>query len=148
MKCRALSSMAPRHRKRGRSTIRTQGAASLVGARSGPKMAGGRIAAFGAAPPLDSPASIVSAAPTDHRMANGYHAAGHAEKSCTPVCYRARRALASGPVAAAEPRDDVSQLSPRMLRMGSVLALLVATMFLPLEYLYRTDDYFRTRLTA
>jgi len=81
-------------------------------------------------------------------MADGYHATGLAEKARTPVCYRARRALASGSVAAAEPRDDVSQLSPHMLRMGSALALLVATMFLPLEYLYRTDDYFRTRLTA
>ena len=32
--------------------------------------------------------------------------------------------------------------------MGAGLALLVATMFLPLEYLYRTDEHFTTRLAA
>jgi len=32
--------------------------------------------------------------------------------------------------------------------MGAGLALLVATMFLPLEYLYRTDEHFATRLAA
>jgi signal transduction histidine kinase len=40
------------------------------------------------------------------------------------------------------------RLTPRMLRMGSALALGVAILFVPLEYLYRTDDHFGSRLVA
>jgi signal transduction histidine kinase len=40
------------------------------------------------------------------------------------------------------------RLTPRMLRMGSALALVVAIAFLPLEYLYRADSYFSARLLA
>ena len=37
------------------------------------------------------------------------------------------------------------RLTPRMLRLGSSLALLVALLFLPLEYFYRSDEFFATR---
>ena len=39
-------------------------------------------------------------------------------------------------------------MSPRMLRMGSGLALLVAILFLPLEYLYQSDSYVSPRIVA
>jgi signal transduction histidine kinase len=39
-------------------------------------------------------------------------------------------------------------MTPRMLRLASGLALLVATLFLPLEYLYGSDRYFARRLAA
>ena len=39
-------------------------------------------------------------------------------------------------------------MTPRMLRLASGLALLVATLFLPLEYLYGSDRYFSRRLIA
>jgi signal transduction histidine kinase len=43
-------------------------------------------------------------------------------------------------IVAEETLDSAARMSPKMLRMGSGLALLVATLFLPLEYLYRTGD--------
>jgi len=39
-------------------------------------------------------------------------------------------------------------MTPRMLRLASGLALLVSTLFLPLEYLYGSDQYFARRLAA
>jgi signal transduction histidine kinase len=44
--------------------------------------------------------------------------------------------------------DTVVRMTPRMLRMGSALALVVAILFLPLEYLYRADAYVAPRITA
>jgi signal transduction histidine kinase len=49
----------------------------------------------------------------------------------------------------AETRADTApRLSPQMLRMGSGLALLVAILFLPLEYVYREDQYIGPRFVA
>jgi len=39
-------------------------------------------------------------------------------------------------------------MTPRMLRLASGLALLVSTLFLPLEYLYGSGEYFSRRLAA
>jgi len=39
-------------------------------------------------------------------------------------------------------------MTPRMLRLASGLALLVSTLFLPLEYLYGSGEYFARRLAA
>jgi signal transduction histidine kinase len=39
-------------------------------------------------------------------------------------------------------------MTPRMLRLASGLALLVSTLFLPLEYLYGSGEYFSRRLVA
>jgi hypothetical protein len=44
----------------------------------------GTIVTLCAAATVDRPGSIVSAAPTDHRMADGYHVTGLAEKARTP----------------------------------------------------------------
>jgi signal transduction histidine kinase len=50
-------------------------------------------------------------------------------------------------MAAEIPGEDV-RMTPRMLRMGAGLALLVAILFLPLEYLYPTDVAFAPRAGA
>src|SRR5689334_8859942 len=51
-------------------------------------------------------------------------------------------AVASAPV------DTAPRLSPRMLRMAAGLALLVAILFLPLEFLYGSGAYTTPRIVA
>jgi len=51
-------------------------------------------------------------------------------------------------VASDRVEDNNGRMSQQMLRMGSLLALLVAVLFLPLEFVYRDDAFISQRLVA
>jgi len=51
-------------------------------------------------------------------------------------------------VAGTPASEGGGRLAPRMFRLGSTLALVVALLFLPLEYWYRGDEHFAARIRA